>query len=326
MSQVPDMLAPADENIPTGEFGLIEWIRRRTASLPKVRLGIGDDAAEIDISADSGSILVATDMLIEGRHFTLDTATPRQVGYKAMGVNLSDIAAMAGKPIAAFVSVALPRSHGIEIARELYLGLEDSAREHQVAIAGGDTNSWHGPLVCSVTIVGEPTPPRAVTRRGAKPGDHIFVTGSLGGSLKGRHLSPVPRIKEARSIHRLMSIHAMIDISDGLTADLGHILEESGGLGAILDADSIPIHADAIFESARDGRTPLEHALGDGEDFELCFTVDPADSERLRSESIGGFKPIPIGVIRPEPGIALRSADGSIRDITPKGFDHFEAK
>ena len=118
----------------------------------------------------------------------------------------------------------------------------------------------------------------------------------------------------------------MIDISDGLTADLGHILEESGGLGAILDADAIPIHPDAIFESARDGRSPLEHALGDGEDFELCFTVDPADSARWISESQSAFKPIQIGSIRAEPGITLRLTDGSSRLITPKGFDHFDIK
>ena len=197
--------------------------------------------ARSSTSSRAGDLLVTTDMLMDGRHFRLAEDGPAAVGYKAMGVNLSDIAAMAGVPRACVVAVALPRAEAAGMAQGIYAGMRELAERFGVDLVGGDTNAWDGPLVISVTLLGEATPRGAVRRAGPRPGDAILVTGPLGGSLfAGRHLRPEPRIAEALAFHQAVPIHAMIDISDGLSSDLGHILDESGGLGAILDAAAIP--------------------------------------------------------------------------------------
>src|SRR5262249_43771972 len=154
---------------------------------PRVLIGPGDDAAALRLSPNT-PCLVTTDMLMEGTCFRLDQVGPRQVGRKAMAVNLSDIAAMAGRPVAAVVSAALPRQGGPALAEELFLGLRDAADPFDTALIGGDTNSWAGPLVISVTVLGEATSRGAVKRDGAKPGDWLLVTGPLGGSILGKHL------------------------------------------------------------------------------------------------------------------------------------------
>ena len=160
--------------------------------------------------------------------------------------------------------------------------MRELAERFGVDLVGGDTNAWDGPLVISVTLLGEATARGAVRRAGARPGDAILVTGPLGGSLlAGRHLRPEPRIAEALALHQAAPLHAMIDISDGLSSDLAHILAESGGLGAVLDAAAIPIHPDAHEMSRRDGIPALDHALNDGEDFELCLVVAADDAARL---------------------------------------------
>jgi thiamine-monophosphate kinase len=177
-------------------------------------------------------------------------------------------------------AVALPKASGLTFAEELYAGMRQTADEFGVAIVGGDTNSWHGPLVVSVTVLGRVVGRGAVTRSGARSGDWLFVTGPLGGSLLGRHLDFTPRIREALALHSDVELHAMCDISDGLAADLHHILEESR-VGAVLDADAIPVAGAARELSGTTGKPPLMHALGDGEDFELVFAVSPADGEKL---------------------------------------------
>lgn len=260
-----------------GEFEYIRWLRDRTPADPRVRIGPGDDCASL--TPPARELLVTTDMLMDGTDFILAEVGPRRVGRKAMNVNLSDIAAMAGAPLAAVVSVALPPG-GRELAQELYLGLRDAADALGVPIVGGDTNSWAGPLVISVTAFGEATDRGPVRRSGARPGDWLFVTGSLGGSILGKHLDFTPRVREALALHAAVELRAMCDISDGLSADLNHILEESG-CGAVLFADAIPI-ADAARELSRTSdRTPLQHALSDGEDFELVFAVSPDDGAKL---------------------------------------------
>jgi thiamine-monophosphate kinase len=308
-----------------GEFALIDGIRQREASRPTgawTRFGIGDDCAILGVGATS-DLLVTTDMLMDGRHFRLETDGPEAVGYKAMGVNLSDIAAMAGIPRAVVVAVALPRGNAIEVAQGLHAGISGLAERCGVDLVGGDTNAWDGPLVVSVTVLGQATARGAVRRSGARPGDVILVTGPLGGSLfSGRHLRPEPRIAEALALHESAPIHAMIDLSDGLSSDLGHILDESGGLGAILDAVAIPIHADAAEMSRRDGIPALDHALNDGEDFELCLTVSPDDAYRLLAAPPAVARLYRVGEINDTPGLRLRSAEG-IRSIEPRGFDHF---
>ena len=210
-------------------------------------------------------------MLMDGVDFELAKVEPRRIGRKAMAVNLSDIAAMAGVPRTAVVSVALPKGPGTRaLAEELYFGMKEMADRFEVAIVGGDTNSWTGPLVISVTVLGDVTERGYVIRGGAQPGDWLFVTGPLGGSIRGHHLDFTPRVREALQLNEEVQLKAMIDISDGLTADLQHILDESK-CGAVLEAKSIPI---------REGAT-LSGALGDGEDFELLFAVSPEDGATL---------------------------------------------
>jgi thiamine-monophosphate kinase len=312
----------------TSEFALIDWIRRRErppSGSSWTQLGIGDDCAVLGISAAS-ELLVTTDMLMDGRHFRLEHDGPEAVGYKAMGVNLSDIAAMAGIPRAAVVAVALPANDPVNVAQGLNAGMRSLADRFGVDLIGGDTNAWNGPLVISVTLLGEATARGAVRRAGAQPGDAILVTGPLGGSLfAGRHLRPQPRIAEALALHEAVAIHAMIDISDGLSSDLGHILAESGGIGAILDAGAIPIHPDASELSRRDGVSPLEHALHDGEDFELCLAVAPADADRLMAAPPAPAVLYRVGDVTATPGLRLRTPDGKTRPIEPRGFDHFRS-
>src|SRR2546430_383433 len=245
-----------------GEFEYINWLRGRSRTDPRVLVGIGDDAAVLRASACPW--LVTTDMLLEGSHFVLSEAGPRCVGRKAMAVNLSDIAAMAGKPVAAVVSAGLPRGAGEDLAKELYEGLREMAHEFDTAIIGGDTNSWTGPLAICITLLGEATARGPVLRSGAKPGDWLLVSGPLGGSLEGKHLDFMPRVREALLLHEHADLHAMIDVSDGLAADVDHICQESG-CGALLRAESIPI-SDAA-RAINDGKSALEHALGDGQAF-----------------------------------------------------------
>src|SRR5205823_2681084 len=238
------------------------------------------------VECEAGAHLITTDMLLEGSCFRLAEAGPRRVGRKAMAVNLSDIAAMAGEPLFAVVSVGLPRQGGRALAEELYLGLREMADAFDTAIVGGDTNSWDGPLAISVTLHGRATGRGPVLRRGAKPGDLAFVTGPLGGSILGHHLDFTPRVREALALHRAAELRAMIDISDGLAADAWHVCRESG-CGLVLRGEAIPITEDAC--RLNDGRTPLEHALTDGEDFELFFAVSPEEGRRLI-----GSSPLPV--------------------------------
>ncbi len=308
----------------SGEFAFIDWLRRRTPTAERVLLGPGDDTAILRWPNGS-NCLVTTDMLLEGSCFRLaethpgapGAGTARQIGRKAMAVNLSDIAAMAGVPIAAVVSVGLPRRGGRALAEELYLGLREMADAFDTAIVGGDTNSWDGPLVLNVTLLGEATPRGAVRRRGARPGDRLFVTGPLGGSLRGKHLDFTPRIREALALHAVVALHAMIDVSDGLAADVAHLCAESG-CGAVLRADALPI-ADAARAMA-DGRSPLEHALADGEDFELVFAVSPDDAQSLlRAPPVSGLAAI--GECVAEEGLWLEE-DGQRRPLPPLGYVH----
>lgn len=319
-----------------GEFDLIDWIRRHApnAGGGAVTLGIGDDCAGLRFS-DGREVAVTTDMLMDGRHFRASDGDGvlEQIGQKALRVNLSDLAAMAAVPVAVVIAVALPKRLGRldsrSIGQRLHAGIREAAEEFGVSLAGGDTNAWDGTLVISVTALGEATERGLVRRSGALVGDSIFVTGRLGGSLAGRHLRPTPRVREAMALHGYVDLHAMIDLSDGLSGDLRHILEESGrgstpdAIGALLHAERVPIHDDAIAASAVDGRSPLEHALRDGEDFELCFTVSALDAERLREVPPKFVELSEIGVVTGEPGLRMQHSDRRIETLAARGFDHF---
>jgi len=305
-----------------GEFEYIAWLRQQARREParvdpRVLVGIGDDTAVLHPPAHP--LLVTTDMLLEGSHFVLSEAGPRRVGRKALAVNLSDIAAMAGKPLAAVVSVGLPRGAGESLATELYQGLREMADAFDTALVGGDTNTWTGGLVISVTLLGEATSRGAVRRAGAKPGDWLLVTGPLGGSIRARHLDFTPRVREALALHAHTDLHAMIDISDGLAADVGHICEESA-CGVVLRADAIPI-SDAARQMA-DTRTPLEHALSDGEDFELVFAVSPGDGRRLlETQPVPGVTLVHIGEFTSRKEMVLDEA-GKRTPLSPRGYVH----
>jgi thiamine-monophosphate kinase len=300
-----------------GEFDYIAWLRNRTPESPRVLVGPGDDCAVL--AASFHPMLVTTDMLLEGCHLVLAEAGPRRVGRKAMAVNLSDIAAMGGKPVAAFASVGLPRGQAETIAEDLYLGLRDVADQFDTVIAGGDTNSWTGGLAIALTLLGEPGPQGPILRRGAKPGNWLFVTGPLGGSILGKHLDFTPRVREALLLQQHAKVHAMIDISDGLSADVFHLCEESG-CGAVLFAASIPI-SDAA-RQLHDGKTPLEHALGDGEDFELAFAVDAADGQRLlKTQPIAGITLSHVGVFVEAAGLFIED-HAARRKFQPTGYLH----
>jgi len=302
----------------SGEFAFIDWVRQRTPAAANVIVGPGDDTAVL--RPTSGSLLVTTDMLLEGSCFRLAEAGPRRVGRKALAVNLSDIAAMAGVPTAAVVSVGLPRAGGREFAEQLYLGTRDLADAFGVPLVGGDTNSWDGPLSISMTVLGEATARGPVLRSGAKVGDWIMVTGPLGGSILGHHLDFTPRVREAIRLHYTAQLHAMIDVSDGLARDLHHICAESR-CGAVLFAEAIPITDAARQLAARDGRSPLEHALADGEDFELVFTVAPIEGERLlREQPVAGISVCRIGEIVAD-GYWLERA-GKREKLEPMGYEH----
>jgi thiamine-monophosphate kinase len=315
---------------PLGEFGLIDWIRRHERERfhrgPRTKIAIGDDCAVLSIWPGS-DLLLTTDMLMDGRHFRLEADGAEAVGYKALGVNLSDIAAMAGVPRAALLAVALPRNGAVSVAQGIYNGMRPLADRFGVELAGGDTNAWDGPLVITLTLLGEPTARGPVLRSGARAGDAVLVTGPLGGSLfSGRHLRPEPRIAEALSLHDRAEIHAMIDISDGLASDLGHILDESGGAGAVLDATAIPIHADALEASRSDGVPPLHHALNDGEDFELCLVVSAADARLLIDRPPGPARVFLVGEVTEGPGMFVRASGGALESLEPRGFDHLASQ
>jgi thiamine-monophosphate kinase len=300
------------------EFDLIAAVRARAARHPRLAVGIGDDAALVRFP-DPAGCLVTVDMLMEGVDFTLATATGRQIGWKSLAVNLSDIAAMAGRPLACVVSVALPRLGGFELGRELLAGVQECAEKFSVALAGGDTNTWDGPLVVSITVLGEPTGTGPVLRSGAQAGDWIMTTGSFGGSIAGKHLDFSPRVAEALALHQAVALHAMIDTSDGLAADLWHILEESD-VGAVLDEAAIPISPAAA--AVHSAKAPLERALEDGEDFELLFTVSPADGQALLSQYPCAEPLSHIGEITASPGCFLRRPDGSLKPLPALGWKH----
>jgi thiamine-monophosphate kinase len=300
---------------PIKELNLIASIKALAARAPgpsgRVLTGIGDDTAVLETAR--GPLLFAADMLLEGVHFRLQDTQPELVGRKALAVNLSDIAAMAGTPIAVTVSLAVPSGIDPVIPLRIMQGLSDLAREYDVAVCGGDTNVWNHSLVIDVAVIGEAPPQGAVLRSGARAGDEIFVTGPLGGTILGKHLNFTPRLREAAWLRAHYPVSAMIDLSDGLATDLRHLLSASG-VGAVLFRDRIPVNSDP-------SGTPytLEQAICGGEDFELCFTVNSAAADKIRQdESWPGARPVHIGRITQDSG--LRFEDGTVIDL--KGYEH----
>jgi len=298
------------------EFALINCIRRLAAGSPSLRVGIGDDCAVIDTPA--GPLVITTDMIIEGVHFLSDVPL-RQVGWKAAAVSFSDVAAMGLAPEALVCAAALPARLSMADAQEILLGLNDACQTYGVALAGGDTDSTPGGLTLCTTVIAHARGLKPVLRSGARVGDAILVTGSLGGSILGKHLAFTPRVREAVALNSSFELHATIDISDGLSADLNHIVEESK-VGAVIDAGAVPISDAARQLAVQSGKPALQHALSDGEDFELLFTMDCADARRLIGNPIFDTPVTIIGEIV-ESGFFLRT-DGKLEPLKPQGYEH----
>ncbi|MEK6728612.1 MAG: thiamine-phosphate kinase [Planctomycetota bacterium] len=306
-----------------GEFSFIQWIRKRQRRRKGTLLGIGDDCAVIDVSSDK-LCLITTDMLVDGTHFDLKKCAMRDVGRKAIACSISDVAAMGCQATVAVISICFPYHTTEKYARELYAGMWNLTDKYNIEIIGGDTISGCGPLCINVTMLGNDGGLKPIRRSGAKAGDMILVTGEFGGSILGKHLCFEPRQQEGLILNKNFTIHAMIDISDGLTADLNHILEESR-TGAILHEDQIPISPAAIELSKKTGHTPLHHALSDGEDYELLLTVSKGQAKRVfASGLLEGMRCI--GEIVDGQGIRMKYADGKIRRIRPRGYEHLTSQ
>jgi thiamine-monophosphate kinase len=304
------------------EAAFLTWLRTKLPPHPALRLGIGDDAAIIQLADRSGCV-VTSDTLNEGIDFRRDRLDWQRVGRKALAVNLSDLAAMAAVPLAALVSLTLPRSGALEIAQQLYEGILPLADQFGAAIAGGDYGSWDGPLVITITAIGQTTDCQPLTRAGAKPGDAVLVTGSFGGSILERHWNFTPRVREALLLNANYRIHAATDVSDGLSLDLSHITMESG-CGALLDLAAIPIAdgAHRLAERDSDNQTALQHALGDGEDFELILGVPAEEAERLLNDQPLDIPITRIGTFVEEPGLWSLDNSGRRQILQPRGYEH----
>ena len=287
-------------------------------------IGIGDDAALLRLP--SSEFVVTTDMLMDGVDFELASSGGRRAGRKALAVNLSDLAAMAAKPEAAFISLALPRDGAFDLAVELFEGLIPLAEEYDIAIAGGDTNVWGGPLAISIAAIGSPGEGGVLTRSGAQVGDAILVTGEFGGSILGRQFDFTPRVREALATASRYSLHAAIDVSDGLSLDLSRLAEASG-VGALVDLARVPVSAAArrLADGEAGDRSKaeraLEHAMSDGEDFELILAASPEDAAALEADRSLGVRLTRIGELIAEPGLWSVVGEGKAR-LAAKGFVH----
>jgi len=303
------------------ESDLIDWLRDRVVADPRLRLGIGDDAAVFAVAAGRDCVLTV-DLISDQVDFHLADVAARRVGRKALAVNLSDLAAMAARPLAAVIALSLPRQGGLTLAKELYEGMFPLAAAYDVAIAGGDTSSWDGPLVVSVTLVGAVTSHGVVRRDGGCVGDQLLVTGTLGGSILGKHFDFDPRVDEALWLNAHAELHAGMDISDGLAIDLSRLAAASH-CGAVVDPASVPVSDAARQMAARSGgeKTPLDHALSDGEDFELLLAVPPAMAQSLLDTQPLDVRLTRIGELVAGKGLWQQTQSGRL-PLAASGFEH----
>jgi thiamine-monophosphate kinase len=322
------------------EFDLIARLTKALPTNETVVTGAGDDCAVLDLGVPEKLILFKTDAMVEGIHFTRETP-PEKIGRKALARGLSDIAAMAGTPTAALVTIALPEKFDAEFLAKIYDGLNALAKEHSVAIVGGETTTNPERILISISLLG--TVPRRrfkksaadlqsaalCLRSGAKVGDAIFVTGELGGSLAGKHLDFEPRLAEARWLAEHFKLHSLMDVSDGLAGDLRHIVQASK-VGAVLLKSALPITREAKLR-AKESSTAKPAALAaltDGEDFELLFTVASKDAVKLLDAWKKAFSKLKlscIGKIIEGEGIFLRDKHSSHK-LNAHGYVHFETR
>jgi len=293
-----------------GEFGLINRIKKLIRTGPSVIVGLGDDCAVLKYNKYNYQLLTC-DMLVEGVDFTRKDK-PFLVGRKALAVSISDIASCGGLPRYALVSLGIPKSRSVDLVDKLYGGMISLAKSYKINIVGGDISSAQS-LTINVSLLGEVEKKNLLLRSRALPGDFIFVTGELGGSISGKHLKFTPRLKEARFLVKNFKINSMIDVSDGLAQDLSHILEESN-VGAFIYEKLLPLS-----NQARD----LADALYTGEDFELLFTMPRKEAGKLmRMKKRINCRLIGEIVDRKE-GLRLVDGKGSIKLLKLRGFRHF---
>ncbi|MCI0487233.1 MAG: thiamine-phosphate kinase [Blastocatellia bacterium] len=332
------------------ESEIISRIRKRAAAPRDARVPIGDDAAVMEF-AGADDLIACCDLMVEGVHFQTHWATPRLIGRKALAVTLSDVAAMGGSPRFAMISLALPAAKSSEFVNELFDGIFEMADAAGVFIIGGDTSSSPDSLFIDTIALGRCAKGRAITRAGALPGDRIFVTGSLGASRLGlmllgqgfrleddsqndkeagrarrlallKHLAPAPRLEFGRTIGEAGLANSMIDISDGLSTDLSHILEESRS-GAIIHAAALPIDDSVIALAPDELKTdPLDLALHGGEEYELLFTAPPENRDRIIELSAATGLPVTeIGEIIIGEGLRIER-NGALEPVKPRGYEH----
>jgi len=320
-----------------GEFGFINRIKAKSLSNQGVILGIGDDTAVTAITP--GMVLLSTaDLLVQGIHFRLDWSDAVTLGRKSLAVNLSDIAAMGGIPRYALLSLAIPAELPLEFMESFMSGFLELAERYGVALIGGDTSASKTGLMINVTLLGEQYPDRITKRSGACSGDIICVSGTTGDSALGldslkrgtlkrepvmRHLDPVPQVELGIALAGQKIATAMIDISDGLYADLGHILESSSK-GARICIDDLPLSDSFKRAVAKNSQDYYRLPLAGGEDYELLFTLHPSKLKDAESAAlICGTSVAVIGEITDETGILLAFADGSSYDADLPCYDHF---
>lgn len=306
------------------EFELIAKLIPKLATNDTIVTGAGDDCAVLNLGIPGKQLLFKTDAVVEGIHFTKET-DPQLIGRKALARVLSDIAAMAGAPTAATITIGLQKNFDPERVEKIYDGINALAKEHKVAIVGGETTTSPERIFISVALIG--LVENSICRSGAKVGDGIFVTGELGGSLQGRHLEFEPRLEQGRWLAKHFDIHAMIDLSDGLAGDIRHILNASK-VGAELLSTAIPISRAAKLKACAESsaKPPLLAALTDGEDFELLFTIASNDAVKLHDawkKTFPDLKLSCIGKITAGPGIQLRDKQG-IKPLFVHGYTHFD--
>ena len=329
-----------------GEFGFIRRVSRGCLIRPEgVERAIGDDAAAVVVPSDELT-LVTTDLLVERVHFLRDATTPFNLGHKTMAVNLSDIAAMGGTPREAFVSTAIPAGCPVEYLDELYDGMKRLAARHGVNILGGDTTGSAADLILNVTVIGHVSRDEVLYRSGAKPGDAVCVTGPVGDSraglhfvLKGTqgldaamrklfkaHILPRPHLEEGRFLAATGAATAALDVSDGLSSDLMHIVEESE-VGIRVQADRIPISAELRKFCVRFGKDPIRFALSGGEDYVLAVTVNAGRIDEVSQAFAARFgRPLyRVGEVTGSGALELVTSDGRVEAVGPTGWDHFGA-
>jgi thiamine-monophosphate kinase len=318
------------------EREFIRWLREHVPKHSAAPLGFSDDAAIVSLPGQS-EIVVTTDLLTDGVDFRLGFHEPERIGRQSLGVNLSDMAAMAARPLAAVIALALPKAlpeetSPLNLAIKLYEGLLPLAREFDLAIAGGDTNTYEGPLVISATVLGELNDRGPLTRARGQPGDWLLVTGALGGSILGHMLDFTPRVREAIAMHERYQLHAGLDISDGLALDASRLATESG-CGAVIYSHRVPVSAAAHELSRQDPDSAaldaeglkaaaLRHALGDGQDFELLLAAPPDVAERIVREQPVACGITHVGELVEEAGLWQQGPDGNRSPLEPVGWLH----